>query len=70
MSLKIVSIESLKEKRRQGTITQMVPFVVDGKLNEVEKKIVNGEMETFELAKPFGETVTYGSTAQFTELLR
>jgi hypothetical protein len=70
LSLRIVSIESLKEKRRQGTITQMVPFVVGGKLNEVEKKIVNGEMETFELARPIGEMLTSGSVAQFTELLR
>ncbi|NQS75248.1 MAG: aspartate ammonia-lyase [Peptococcaceae bacterium] len=70
MSLKIVSIESLKERRRQGTVTQMVPFAVNGKPHEVEKKIVNGEMETFEMTKPFGEMITYGSSAQFTELLR
>lgn len=70
MSIRIVSIESLKEKRRQGTVTEMVPFAVNGKLCDVEKKIVNGEMETFELARPIGEMLTSGSVAQFTELLR
>lgn len=70
MALNIVSIESLREKRRQGTFTTKVPFIVNGKSYEVEKKIVNGEMETFELARPFGEMLTSGSLAQFTELLR
>ncbi|MBO8169341.1 MAG: aspartate ammonia-lyase [Thermoanaerobacteraceae bacterium] len=52
------SIEELKAKRRQGTFETKVPFVLDGKLYEVDKKIVNGEMETFELSKPIGEMLT------------
>ena len=70
MSLRIVSIDTMKEKRRQGTFTEKVPFVVNGKPYDVEKKIVNGEMETLELTKPIGEMLTSGSVAQYTELLR
>ena len=65
MSFKVYSQEVLKEARRQGTYTEKVPFVLDGKLFEIEKKIVNGEMETFELSRPIGEMLTSGSLEQF-----
>lgn len=52
------SIESLKEQRRKGTIETEVPFVFNGKQEIVAKKIVNGEMETYELDKPIGEMLT------------
>jgi len=68
--MKIYSQTALKEARRQGAYTEKVPFVLDGKLFEVEKKIVNGEMETLELAKPVGEMLTSGSVEQFKDLLR
>jgi len=68
--MKIYSQDVLKEARRQGTYTEKVPFVLDGKLFEVEKKIVNGEMETFELSQPVGEMLTSGSVEQFKDLLR
>jgi len=68
--MNIYSQERLKEARRQGTYTEKVPFVLDGKLYEVDKKIVNGEMETLELAKPIGEMLTSGSVEQFKDLLR
>ncbi len=68
--MKIYSQEVLKEARRQGTYTERVPFVLDGKLFEVEKKIVNGEMETLELSRPVGEMLTSGSVEQFKDLLR
>ena len=68
--MKIYSQEVLKEARRQGTHTERVPFVLDGKLFEVEKKIVNGEMETLELSRPVGEMLTSGSVEQFKDLLR
>lgn len=68
--MKVYSQETLKEARRQGAYTEKVPFVLDGKLFEVEKKIVNGEMETFELSRPIGETLTSGSLEQFEDLLR
>lgn len=70
MAYKVYSQETLKEARRQGTYTEKVPFVLDGKLYEVEKKIVNGEMETFELSRPIGEMLTSGSLEQFKDLLR
>jgi len=68
--MKIYSQTALKEARRQGTYTEKVPFVLDGKLFEVEKKIVNGEMETLELSRPVGEMLTSGSVEQFKDLLR
>lgn len=52
------SIEKLKEERRKGTIDTKVPFVFNGKVEEAPKKIINGEMETFELSKPIGEMMT------------
>jgi len=68
--MKIYSQDVLKEARRQGTHTEKVPFVLDGKLFEIEKKIVNGEMETLELSRPIGEMLTSGSVEQFKDLLR
>ncbi|HBZ09124.1 MAG TPA: aspartate ammonia-lyase [Bacillus bacterium] len=56
--MRIHSIESLKEKRRKGTIEAVVPFSINGSQAEVTKKIVNGEMETYELSKPIGEMMT------------
>jgi len=68
--MKIYSQDVLKETRRRGTYIEKVPFVLDGKLYEVEKKIVNGEMETFELSRPIGEMLTSGSLEQFKDLLK
>lgn len=56
--MRIHSIEKLKEQRRKGTIETTVPFVINGEQAEVTKKIVNGEIETFELGKPIGEMMT------------
>ena len=55
---KVWSIEELKAQRRQGTVETAVPFVLDGKVYEAPKKIVNGEIETFDLGKPIGEMLT------------
>ena len=55
---KFHSAESLKEARRQGTVETTVPFLLNGKIEEVAKKIVNGEMETFDLGQPIGEMMT------------
>lgn len=68
--MKIYSQDYLKEARRQGTYTEKVPFVLDGKLFEVEKKIVNGEMETLEFSRSIGEMLSSGSVEQFKDLLR
>lgn len=56
--MRIHSIESLKDKRRNGTIETVVPFSINGSQAQVTKKIVNGEMETYELSKPIGEMMT------------
>lgn len=58
----IHSIETLRDKRRQGTIEEHVPFILNGQTHDVQKRIVNGEMETFELARPAGEMLTNEQT--------
>lgn len=53
---RVYAIEDLKAARKkQGTIEERVPFKFNGKLYEVTKRIVNGEMETFDFTKPLGE---------------
>lgn len=57
--MRVHSIETLKEQRRnQGTIETVVPFVVDGQRYATTKRIVNGEMEAYELGAPIGEMMT------------
>ncbi|MBY9081002.1 aspartate ammonia-lyase [Paenibacillus sp. HN-1] len=68
--VKVISIDSLLEERRKGTFQQDVPFVVNGEQLIVVKKIVNGEMETLEFVKPFGEMLTSGSLQQFKDLMK
>ncbi|GKV54244.1 hypothetical protein NCCP2222_01910 [Sporosarcina sp. NCCP-2222] len=58
MTIRTHSIEELKEKRRQGTVETVVPFVLNGKQETVPKKIVNGEMEVIDYDKPLGEMMT------------
>jgi hypothetical protein len=59
LSYKVISIETLKAERRKQTIEVDVPFTgPDGKESTVKKRIVNGEMETFELSRPMGELIT------------
>jgi len=57
--MKIISIETLKEERRKQTIEQEIPYISPkGEMKTVKKRIVNGEMEVFELTKPLGEMIT------------
>ena len=67
---KIISQDTVLDARRQGTRTEQIPFIVAGQVETVEKNVVNGEMETLELAKPLGEMVSYGSTSDLKDLLR
>ncbi len=54
--MRIISIDTLKQERRNQTIETEVPFVAPGgKIATVKKRIANGEMETYELKKPLGE---------------
>lgn len=65
---KVWDFEQLKSQRRQGTIEANVPFVLNGRTEEVQKKIVNGEMELIELDKPIGEMMS--SAASRKELMQ
>ena len=56
--MKIVSIETLKAERRNRTIEEQIPYEINGEVRHVVKRIVNGEMEVFELGKPIGEMIT------------
>lgn len=56
--MRIWSVPELLAQRRQGTIEQQVAFRLNGKTYAVPKRIVNGEMEAFELSKPIGEMLT------------
>jgi hypothetical protein len=58
--MKIISIDTLKEERRHKTIEQKLPYTIGGEKNLkfVDNKIVNGEMEVLDFAKPVGEMIT------------
>ena len=57
--MKIYSIEALKQERRKQNHEVDVGYVAPGgEVRFVKKKIVNGEMEVYDLAKPIGEMIT------------
>lgn len=56
--MKIVSIDTMKAERRQGTIEEQVPFILNKQEKFVTKKIVNGEMQLFSLGRAMGEMFT------------
>lgn len=58
MAIRTHSIESMKEKRRNGTHESEVPFSINGEMNTVNKKIENGMVETYDLGSPIGEMMT------------
>ncbi|MBV4447445.1 aspartate ammonia-lyase [Clostridium tyrobutyricum] len=68
--VKIISQDTLLDKRRSMTIEENIPFEVNGKVDYAKKKLVNGEMETLTLNKPLGEMMSFGSTANLKDLLR
>jgi hypothetical protein len=70
MAVKVYSIETLRNERRQVTYETQVPFILNGKEHAVTKKIVNGEMETFELTRPIGEMLQSGSLSNFKDLMK
>ncbi|MDD3927135.1 MAG: hypothetical protein PHT33_10825, partial [bacterium] len=55
---RIISIDALREERRKQTIEEAIPYTLNGEMREVVKRIVNGEMEAFELEHPVGEMLT------------
>lgn len=68
--MRVISKESLLAEKRQGTYEYQIPLVLNGKEEYVAKKLVNGEMETFQLSKPVGEMITSSGLEQFKDLLR
>jgi len=63
MAYRVVSLDTMREERRKAPlIEERVPYIAPGeKLDYVTKRIVNGEMETFELTRPVGEMITTAS---------
>jgi hypothetical protein len=56
--MRIISAQELLAERRKYSGEIAVPYIgVDGKEKSVKKKIANGEMEVYELAKPIGEMI-------------
>ena len=68
--MKIISQETMLDARRKFTGEDKIPFVIGGEVDYATKKIVNGEMEAMEFAKPLGEMISYGGTNVSKELLR
>lgn len=57
--MRIISIEGLLAERRKQTIETAVPYIgADGKERTVPKKLIAGEMEVFDFARPIGEMLT------------
>src|SRR5690606_29897794 len=57
MSVRVISLETLREARRQQTVEERVPYEIGGQLRYVTKRIVNGEMEVYDLERPVGEMI-------------
>ncbi len=57
---RIISIDTLRDERRKQNIEADVPFIGPGGTpGSVSKRIVNGEMDTYELTRPpIGEMLT------------
>lgn len=68
--MNIVSDETMMEARRKYNGEVKIPFKIGNEIDYATKKIANGEMETMQFAKPFGEMITYGGTNVSKELLR
>ena len=58
MAVKVISIETLKDAKRQGTFEQKVPFTLNHREYAAIKRIVNGETEVFSFNRPLGEMIT------------
>lgn len=56
--VRIITLDELRAERRKQTVEVAVPFTIDGREYTVAKKLVNGEMEVFDLARPIGEMLT------------
>jgi hypothetical protein len=68
MTIRIISHQGMLEKRRQLTVNERIPYIVNGQTYFAEKKMINGEMEVLTLTRPLGEMLTFGSVEGLKEL--
>lgn len=61
--MQIISQETLLAERRKATVEQEIPFQLFGKDHTVTKRIVNGEMDVYELDSAVGELMTTSAGA-------
>ena len=55
--MRVFSIETLREARRRQTVEERVPYEIGGQVRYATKRIVNGEMEVYDLPRPVGEMI-------------
>lgn len=58
----IVSLETARAAKRNGSFENKVLYRLNGKTYDITKKVVNGEMQIFDLGKPIGEMLVTDST--------
>lgn len=59
MTYRVIDFETLRSERRKQTVETQVQYVSPtGELKTVVKRLVNGEMETYEFDRPIGEMIT------------
>lgn len=56
--MRVITLETLRAERRQRTIEEQVAYEIGGRVAHVTKRIVNGEMEVYDLPRPIGEMIT------------
>lgn len=56
--MKIISIETLREERRKFTGEIQLPYSIGGKEKLVVAKLIAGELEVYDVARPLGEMLT------------
>lgn len=58
---RVISLERLRQERAKTNFEQPVPFILNGEMCWVSKRVVNGGMELLVLGKPIGEMLTTAS---------
>lgn len=70
MSIRVISIDAERSRRRQQTIEASIPYQlggrngVGGEINHVVKKMINGRFQGLSLSKPVGEMITTAAGAK------
>jgi hypothetical protein len=58
MAATVISKADALKARRSETVEEQLEYRINGESKHVSKKIVKGELETFEITKPIGELLT------------